>query len=202
IAAWGTSLLNTLPPMRVRGIPISFETHVDGTTVLFTTLLGVACGVVFGLAPSRQSARVDPQQTLRSGAGTPPRKRLRLLLMAVEVALASMVLTPRGLFLQSFLATRQEDPGFRRDGVLLAGYDLSGRSMPDGAIGSFAGTLLEQLREVPGLEGAAIASSVPLDIHGLPSRFFTLEGRARNDDGYDEALTNTVTAGSFAVDGC
>ena len=199
IAAWGTSLLATLPPMRVRGIPISFETHVDTTTVAFTMLLGLACGLVFGLVPSLQLSRIDAKQTLRSGAGSPPRSRLRAALMGVEVALASTVLIAGGLFLQSFLATQQEDPGFRREGILLAGYDLSGRNLRDGVPARFAADLLDRLREVPGLEGAAIAASVPLDIHGLPSRFFTLEGHARTDDGYDEALANIVTPGYFAV---
>ena len=201
LAAWGTSLLNTLPPMRVRGIPISFETHVDLTTMAFALLLGLACGLVFGLVPSVQLSRVDAQQTLRSAAAAPPRSRLRTVLMAVEVALASMVLIAGGIFLQNFLATRHEDTGFKREGVLLAGYDLSGRNMDDAAVARFAATLLDRLRALPRLEGVAIASSVPLDIHGLPSRVFTLEGHARNDDGFDEALTNTVTPGYFAVMG-
>ncbi len=201
LAAWGTGLLNSLPPLRVRGIPISFETHVDGMTLLFSMGLGLACGVVFGLVPALQLSRVDAQQALRSGASSPPRARLRNALMAIEVALASAVLIAGGLFLQSFLATRQDDPGFRRDGVLLAGYDLSGRNMDDAAVARFAGTVLERLRSVPRLEGAAIASNIPLDIHGLPSRFFTLEGRARSDDGFDEALMNVVTPGYFAVMG-
>ena len=199
IAAWGTRMLNALPPMRVRGIPISFETHVDGTTLLFSMLLGVACGVIFGVVPAFQLSRIDAQQTLRAGAAGQPRSRLRHALMAIEVALASTVLIAGGLFLESFLATQQEDTGFRRNGVLLAGYDLSGRNMSDAAVARFAGTLLERLRAVPRLDGAAIAAYVPLDIHGLPSRFFTLEGRARNDDALDEALTNTVTPGYFAV---
>jgi predicted permease len=201
IAALGTSMLAALPPMRVRGIPISFETHVDGTTLAFSMLLGLACGLVFGLVPSIQLSRIDAQQTLRSGAAAPARGRLRGLLIGVEVALASMVLIAGGLFLRSFLATKQEDPGFRRDGVLLAGYDLSGRNKNDAAIAEFAATLLDRLRRVPRLESAAIASAVPLDIHGLPARFFTLEGRARDDDALDEALTNTVTPGYFAVMG-
>jgi predicted permease len=201
LAAWGTGLLNSLPPLRVRGIPISFETHVDGMTLLFSMGLGLACGVVFGLVPSLQLSRVDAQQTLRSGASSPPRARLRHALMAIEVALASTVLIAGGLFLRNFLATQQDDPGFRRDGVLLAGYDLSGRNMDDAAVARFAGTVLDRLRSVPRLEGAAIASNIPLDIHGLPSRFFTLEGRARSDDGFDEALMNVVTPGYFAVMG-
>ena len=201
IAAWGTRMLSALPPMRVRGIPISFETHVDGTTLMFSMLLGLGCGLIFGAVPAFQLSRIDAQQTLRAGAAGQPRSRLRHTLMAIEVALASTVLIAGGLFLQGFLATQQEDPGFRRNGVWLAGYDLSGRNMNDAAIARFADTLLERLRSVPRLDGAAVAVSVPLDIHGLSSRFFTLEGRARNDDALDQALTNTVTPGYFAVMG-
>jgi ABC-type antimicrobial peptide transport system permease subunit len=58
-----------------------------------------------------------------------------------------------------------------------------------------------RLRAAPGVDAVAIASNVPLDIHGMPTRFFTLEGRARSDDGMDEALTVTVTPGYFAVMG-
>jgi predicted permease len=201
LAGWGTTLLNRLPPLRVRGIPISFETHVDATTVLFSMLLGIACGIVFGLVPALQVSRVDAQQTLRTGAAGAPRMRLGRIVMGLEVALASAVLIAGALFLQRFLATRYDDPGFRRDGVLLAGYDLSGRNLPDAVTTRFAALLLERLRALPRLDGVAIASAVPLDIHGLPSRFFTLEGRARADDALDEALTNTVTPGYFAVMG-
>jgi predicted permease len=151
--------------------------------------------------PALQLARADAQQTLRAGANTPPRSRLRNVLMAVEVALAVMVLVAAGIFLRRFMSTQYEDPGFRREGVLLAGYDLSGRGMNEVALRTFAASLVERLRAAPGIEAVAIASNVPLDIHGLPTRFFTLEGRARSDDGADEALMNTVTPGYFAVMG-
>lgn len=201
IAWWGTSLLGAMPPLRVRGIPVSFETSLDGTALIFTILLGLACGLVFGFAPAWQLSRLDAQHTLRSGTGAPIRSRLRNALMAVEVALAVMVLVAAGMFLRSFLSTRNEDPGFRREGVLLAGYDMSGRGLDERATRSFAVTVLERLRATPGIDASAIASNVPLDIHGLPTRFFTLEGRARPDDGLDEALTNSVTPGYFAVMG-
>jgi predicted permease len=201
LAWWGTSLLNALPPVRVRGIPISFETHVDAITVVFSMLLGIACGVVFGLAPALQLSWVDAQQTLRVGAAGAPRARLRRIVMGFEVALASAVLIAGAIFLQRFLAARYEDPGFRREGVLLAAYDLSGRNLPDTVTARFAGLLLERVRALPGLDAVAIASAVPLDIHGLPSRIFTLEGRARADDGVDEALAITVTPGYFALMG-
>ena len=87
----------------------------------FAIALGLGCGLAFGLAPALQLARLDAQQALRSGASTPPRSRLRNTLMAVEVALAVTVLVAAGMFLRNFMATRNEDPGFRRQGVLLAG---------------------------------------------------------------------------------
>jgi len=201
IALWGTGLLSSMPPMRVRGIPISFETHLDRLSLAFTVLLGVACGLVFGLAPALQLARLDPQGTLRAGASTPTRSALRNALMAVEVALATVVLVAGGLFLRNFMATRHEDPGFKRDGVLLAEYDLSGRTVTESSVAAFTATLLDRVRALPSVESAAIAVSVPLDIHGLPMRYFTLEGRPRSDDALDEALTNTVTPGYFAVMG-
>jgi len=201
IAWWGTGLLNSMPPLRVRGIPISFETSLDTLSLAFTIALGLVCGLIFGLAPALQLARLDPQTTLRAGASTAPRSALRNSLMAIEVALAVVVLVAGGLFLRAFMQTRSEDPGFRRDGVLLAEYDLSGRNVAEPALRSFTATLLERVRALPGVESAAIGLTVPLDIHGMPTRFFTLEGRARSDDALDEALMNTVTPGYFAVMG-
>jgi predicted permease len=201
IAIWGTSTLSAMPPLRVRGIPVSFETHLDAMSLVFTVALGLACGLIFGLAPALQLARLDPQLTLRAGATTPPRSRLRNTLMAVEVALAAAVLLAAGLFLRSFMQTRHEDTGFRRDGVLLAAYDLSGRNIPDASIRAFTATLLDRVRALPGIEGAALATSVPLDIHGMPMRSFTLDGRPRADGTEDEALADTVTPGYFAVMG-
>jgi predicted permease len=201
LAAWGTGMLNAMPPLRVRGIPVSFETSVDLMTLSFAILLGLACGIAFSLAPALQIVRLDAQQALRSGATTPPRSRLRNTLMALEVALAVTVLVAAAMFLRNFMATRHEDPGFQRQGVLLAGYDLSGRRVTDASTRLFAATLLERLDATPGIEAAAIASAVPLDIHGLPMRTFTLEGRSRPADSPDQALTNTVTPGYFAVMG-
>jgi putative ABC transport system permease protein len=201
IAIWGTTTLSAMPPLRVRGIPVSFETHVDATSLAFTMALGLACGLAFGLAPALQLARLDPQVTLRAGASTPPRSRLRNSLMAVEVALAVMVLLAAGLFLRNFMQTRHEDTGFRRDGVLLAAYDLSGRNIDEASLRSFTATLLERVRALPGIDAAAMATAVPLDIHGMPMRFFVLEGRPRTDDTQDQALANTVTPGYFTVMG-
>src|SRR5205823_94539 len=115
--------------------------------------------------------------------------------------LALFVLLAAAMFLRSFTETRETDPGFRREGVLLAAYDMSARNMDWPATRDFTRRLLERLRALPGVETAAVASAVPLDIHGLPMRSFTVEGHARADGGTDVALSNTVTPGYFKTMG-
>jgi len=199
LAVWGTDALRAVPFST--SWPIRFQTRVDALGLAFAMLLGIACGLAFGLAPALQLARVDPQCALRAGAHGAGRSRMRNALMGTEVALALVVLIVAAIFFRSVHDTRDTDPGFRRDGVLLAGYDLSGRGLDNAGTLAFATRLLDGLRALPGVEAAAIARSVPLDIHGLPLRAFTLEGRARTDGGSDQALTNTVTPGYFRTMG-
>ena len=74
---------------------------------------------------------------------------LRNTLMAVEVALAMVVLLAGGLFFRSFDETRETDTGFTREGMLLAAYDLSGKNIERAAARDFASRLLTRLRAVP-----------------------------------------------------
>jgi predicted permease len=199
IGVWGTRALGTVP--LTIGLPINFETHVDLAGLAFAAALGVACGAVFGAAPAAQLARLDPQLAFRGGSASGGRSRLRNSLMAVQVALALVVLVAAGLFLRSFFETRDTDTGFRREGVLLAAYDLTGRPAENAFARAFASRVLDRLRALPSVEGVAIASSVPLDIHGLPSRVFAVDGWVRSEAGFDQALANTVTPGYFDVMG-
>jgi predicted permease len=196
LAIWGTSALIVLP---LTGLPMRFQTSIDAMGLAFAIGLGLACGLLFGAAPALQLARVDPQFALRSGTKSAGRSRLRQALMAAQVALAILVLLVAGMFFRSFMETRTTDPGFRREGVLLAAYDLSGRNAGVDFSRTLAARALDRVRSLPEIEAAAIASSVPLDIHGLPSRVFTVEGHTRTDGGFDSALSNVVTPGYFDV---
>jgi predicted permease len=198
-AVWGTTALRVAP--MIGAFPIQFQTRVDGLTLAFAILLGVACGLMFSAAPAVHLTRLDPQQGLRSSFNTPPRSRARKVLMGVEVGLATVVLIAAALFLQSFRSARQTDPRFRPEGVLLAAYDLSGRNPDEASEREFAARLVERLRALPDVEAAAIATNVPLDLHGIPARSFTVQGRVRTESGQDRAVSNTVTPGYFKVMG-
>jgi len=197
IAVWGTTALRVAP--MIGAFPILFPTRVDEFTLAFAMLLGAACGLIFSAAPAVYLAQLDVQDGLRSSSNTPPRSRARKVLMGVEVGLAMVVLIAAALFLQSFRSARQTDPRFRPEGVLLAAYDLSGRNPNEASEREFAARLLERLRSLPDVEAAAIATNVPLDLHGIPPRSFTVQGRVRTEAGQDRAISNTVTPGYFKV---
>ena len=203
IAWWGTEALRAMPAYGA--LPVKFQTSVDGMGLLLAIALGIGSGLLFGAAPAIQLARVDPQQALRSGSKSAGRSTLRDGLMGVQVGLALLVLVVAGLFFQGFVETRETDPGFKAEGLLLATYDLSGTTATVEGCGNclsqFATRLLDRLRNVPGIEAVALASSVPLDIHGLPLRSFTLEGRAQGQEAPDRALSNTVSNDYFRVMG-
>jgi predicted permease len=205
IAVWATESMRAVPI--IGSFPIRFQTNLDLGSLGFAAALGVACGLIFGAAPAAQLSRVNPHAALQSGARNVGKSGLRNALMGIEVALALAVLLAAALFWRSFSETRDADPGFKREGVLLANYDYTGRNLGPAATRDFAARLLERLRAIPGVDSAAIANAVPLDIHGLPLRSFTIEGRPPNSPSTrpsgslrtgrspDQALSNTVTPG-------
>src|SRR5581483_7647506 len=199
IAMWATEAVRDVPI--TDAFPIRFQSSIDGLGLTVAIALGVACGIVFGLAPALHVARIDPQRALHAGLRASGRSALRQLLMGGEVALATVVLIAAALFVRGFTETRGIDPGFRREGVLLSAYDLSGRGLSDADARTFASRLLNGLARAPQVASAAIAVSVPLDIHGLPLRAFSLEGRAKSDATPDQALSNVVTPGYFRTMG-
>jgi putative ABC transport system permease protein len=199
IAWWGTEALRAMPPYGA--FPVRFQTSLDWMGLAFAVVLGIVSGLLFGAAPALQLGRVDPQQALRSGSKSTGRSAIRDALMAAQCGLALLVLVVAGLFFASFVETQGTDPGFKTDGLLIATYDLSGTVTNDEYPRQFATQLLDRLQRVPAVEAVALANAMPLDIHGLPLRGFTLEGRAQTTEQREAALTNIVSPGYFKTMG-
>jgi len=199
IAWWGTEALRAMPPYGA--FPVRFQTSLDALGLAFAVALGIGSGLLFGAAPALQLGRVDPQQALRSGSKSSGRSVVRDTLMALQCGLALLVLIVAGMFFQSFVETRDTDPGFKVEGLLLATYDLSPSTPTPEYQRQFAAKLIERLQRVPAIESAALSNQMPLDIHGLALRGFTLEGRAQQTQQQETALSNILSPGYFKTMG-
>jgi len=199
LALWGSNALRAVP--LPGAFPFKFQTDLDGLGLGVAVLLGAVCSLVFGLAPAWQSAHTDSQLALRTSVQAPGRNRARSVLVAVEVALALLVLMVAAVFLRNFRESRTADPGFGPQGVVLAAYDLTGRGYDKAKGLTLMDDLLRRLRATAGVESAAIASWVPLDFHAMPVAGFNVDGRPRPDGGLERALTYSVTPGYFETMG-
>jgi predicted permease len=154
----------------VTHLPVVLEFPVDEWVLLFTLLVSVCAGLIFGLAPAWQTARQSSWGNLtESSRGTTPgarSHRLRGLLVISEVALALIALTGAGLFLHSFQRARTMDPGFQTANVLLASLNLSeqGYTREEGKL--FLRRARERIEAIPGVKVASFAEDVPLGFDG------------------------------------
>jgi len=200
IAAWSARVTRAMPLITL-AFPVRFDAGLDLTTLGFAAGLAVVATLAAGALPALHLARVDPLRAVRGDGSLLGRARLRHGLIATEVAIALVVLLVAGLFARRFAESEAVDPGFRMEGVLLTAYDLGGQGRNADDARRFAERFLAAASAIAGVDQAAIASSVPLDIHGLPQRSFVIEGRPRLDGGRDRALSNIVTPGYFGVMG-
>jgi len=195
---WGIDALHHIPMPGY--LPIKVVTHLDATGCAFSVLLGIACGLLFGLAPALQLTRADVNPALKvggRGAGAAPRHRLRDLLVAAEVAIALIVLVLAGLFLKSFRNAHTADPGFDTRGVLLSSFDLAAKGYDRKAARAFVRELLPRLQSTPGVAAATVATFVPLDVRGLPKTAFAIKGQAASSGRPEVALFGYVVPGYF-----
>ena len=123
VADQGTRLLLRIVPS---DLPRSGDVGIDGTVLLFTLAVSVGTGLLFGVAPALEAARVPPLEALRSGgrAATAAGGRLRSALVGAEIAIALVVLSAAGLLLESFVRLQAVDPGYLTDAVVAMPLEL------------------------------------------------------------------------------
>jgi predicted permease len=178
IAVWGRDSMRAFIP--AAPIPISFEMPLDARVLGFALVATLFTGVVFGLIPALQASRVDLVPALRDGAATGPARRSRLqsTLVAAQVALAIVSLVCAGLFVRGVQRAQSVDTGFGDpDGVLLAntslylaGYGSDSAGLP------VLDRLLAEVRGLPGVRSASVATMVPLGFGGWSSSSMDVEG--------------------------
>src|SRR5215471_621968 len=168
-----------------KSIPRLHDVSIDGRVLLFTLLLSVFSGILFGLVPALRVSRLDLNSTLkdasRGSAGTSAvwghGNNLRRLLVISELALSVVLLIGAGLLIRSFARLQNVSPGFNPRGVLTFDLTMTGRRYDDkqSVLNTYR-ELWERLEHSPGAIAAGGVTSLPLS-EAFAWTPITVEGR-------------------------
>jgi putative ABC transport system permease protein len=190
LAWWGTGALSSLGP---RELPRAHEIRIDLPVLLFALGASIFTGLLFGVVPAFRTSQVDPNEALKdSGRATDSCSRhgYRSVLVTLEMALAFVLVMGAGLLGKSLLRLLNVDPGYDPHNVLTAGvYVYGDRYKKPEAELNFYDQAMQRLRATPGIEGAAMVSTLPLasfDRRGfhIQDRPLANESEAPSVDGY------------------
>src|SRR5439155_2863664 len=185
---------------------------LDPAALVFTVVVSIVTGFVFGLAPVLQTTRVDVSAAINEGgrgaASGAGHHRLRSMLVIAEMALATMLLVGAGLLTKSLLRLQDVSTGFNPTGVLVAEAPLSPIKY---ATTSQRNVLVDRLRgrprTLPGVALAEVATAPPFsgigstihfNISGRPPKGpeeYILTGYRAVSDGYFRAFGIPLQAG-------
>lgn len=171
LSQWLARLASAVVPFFV--VDSMPEVGVDWRVLLFTLVLSLVTGLLFGIAPAWRASRVDLSGALKAGAtqggGS---KRLRSVLVVAEIALSLVLLAGAGLMIRSLTAMYAVDLGFQPENLVTMRLTMpgTGYSEPD-RIRAYDRLLLERVRAIPGARSAALVTFLPLEGMGIPARF-------------------------------
>lgn len=159
IAAWGTRLaLKALPT----ALPRAEEISVDGRVVLFALAVSVLTGLLAGIVPALKASQSQFNETLKEGgrAASAGRARAQGVFVAVEMALALVLLIGAGLMIRSLNALWNVDPGFRPDNVVAFELTLppSMRNQSGEEIRATLRDLNERIKQTPGVASVSFST--------------------------------------------
>lgn len=178
LAKWGTSAILTALPDT---LPRAEEIGLDGHVLFFTLGISVLTGIVFGLVPALKTLRPDMHETLKEGGrgASGARHRTQTVFVAVEMAMAVVLLIGAGLMIRSLAALWGVNPGFDPRNVLT--FDISSTSDPKMTADQLRMKYRQGMRELGGIPGVEAVSLVggSLPMTGDSEVPFWVEGRPK-----------------------
>lgn len=171
LAAWSFAFLQKLIPAT---LALSTDLRLDLKILLFAFAISVLTGVVFGLVPALQAAKVDLNEALKqSSVRTTSSGKLRSGIIVFEVALSIVLLVGAGLLIQTLYRLFNQYSVLQPEKVLTlrtvlprAKYDQPAKRI------RFFEQVLERVEHLPGVESAGYTTSVPLGWKGGTSGFY------------------------------
>jgi predicted permease len=206
LAVGGTRVLARLDAV---SIPLLQSVRLDTTALLFTLMMAVLAGLLFGLAPALQIPSTGVHEALKdSSRGSTEGRRgawIRNTLVVCEVAFACVLLVGAGLLIRSFLQVLDVNLGFQPERTAALRVDPDRRPSTQEGQNSYFDDVLRRVRELQGIEAAALTDALPLGRNrswGVGAKGQTYErGQAPNafvrivSDGYMKSMGIPVRAG-------
>ena len=186
LAAAGIPILRAFGPTEIRGFA---EVRIDPEILTFCLLLSLITGVIFGIGPAWSNARRDPHVALKAGgrtiAGSLARRRLGSIFMALQLALAMVLVTGAGLMIRSFLQVQNADLGYQPQRLLFLHLDVP--TEQGGEPAEFYQEALSRISAIPGIQRAGAIDGLFSDY--VPDDVIEIEGRRQFSAG-DEAAAS------------
>jgi putative ABC transport system permease protein len=203
LAVWFVASLQT---MQLSQIPRLEEVRVNGVVLLFTLVVSVLTGLLFGLAPALRLTRPELQGALKEGgrgaAGGTRTDRVRGALVLSQVAMALLLLVGAGLLVRSFQHLLQVEPGFRAENVLTFRLTLPRTKYADPEQTYATQRMLrERLAALPGVRSVGMTSDLPM-ADGYGYLTFAVQGQTQPDPGVvQDAVVIVADADYFTTMG-
>ncbi len=141
------------------------DAAVDATTLGFTAVVSVLCGLLCGLLPALRGAAPDLGRLRDGGRGHTARQhRLRHALVAAQTALALLLLIGAGLLLRSAQALQAVDPGYEVEDLFTFQFAAEQAGLESAeSWARFHADFLERLAALPGVERVGLVENIPLN---------------------------------------
>ena len=175
VAHWAVKGMMALEPMDFQR-PELIEINVP--VFVFTGAAAILTALLFGLAPAILASRLDLNSAMKSGGWgvSAGRARSRQFLIAVEIAMAVVLVSGAGLMIRSLREMMNTGIGFKTDRLIAADIDLPEKTYPTGESRSrFFRELMRHARGVPGVDAVSVVDNLPL--HRISINSFYIAGR-------------------------
>jgi putative ABC transport system permease protein len=205
--------LRALVALHPEHLPRLDELSIDARVLLFTFVVSLLCGALFGLIPIFKYAGPKLAGALRSGGRTlsqsRERHRARSVLVVVQVSLALVLLISSGLMIRSYVTLRNIQPGFTHPEQI----QTFRVSIPDGQVKEperairMDQAILDRVQAIPGVQSVAVVSYLPMDGMGWTDPIFAEDHAYRENElpalrrfkfvspGYFKTVGNSLVAG-------
>ncbi len=181
LAFWGLGILRAIAPKLGGGggkLPGFDEIRLDPTVLGFTVLLSVLTAVIFGLVPAWRTSRCRFHAALsesgpRASTGL-SRQRMLGALVVSQIALALVLLAGSGLLIRSFFRLARVNPGFVAGGLLAVQMERpdTPENRREPRLAAFYQQLVDQLRDLPGVEFAGAIDRAPISGSSVQTGFY------------------------------